>query len=190
MTTPTIQIEVMLLSWSQTHNGGSKIVLQLADEDDLAHFQQMTVRKGTRAGQRLIAVFVEIGDDEKPVIHSDQIIEPQGQPETPAAPTAKPAKGPHWPAGLCGLATRWCADPAIVDDFLEWLWAEHGGECYAVNEGLSDAAMPSDLAAGVIRAVCGITSRRDLDTDQRARGVFDDRIRLPYSAHRRARGLE
>jgi hypothetical protein len=67
MMTPAFQGEVQLLNWSETHNGGAKIVLQLADAADLEAFKVMTVRKGKQAGQRLATVMVEIGDDEQPV---------------------------------------------------------------------------------------------------------------------------
>ncbi|MFY1885177.1 hypothetical protein ACOTCJ_25770 [Achromobacter xylosoxidans] len=60
------QGEVQLLGWSESHSTGAKIVLQLADADDLEAFKLMTVAKGKVAGQRLAIVAVEIGDDEKP----------------------------------------------------------------------------------------------------------------------------
>lgn len=89
------QGEVQLLNWSETHSGGAKVVLQLADAEDLEKFKAMTVRKGKVAGQRLAVVMVEIGDDEQPV--------PQ------PAPKVKP--GP-----LCIMACTFCADPKF------WKW--------------------------------------------------------------------
>jgi hypothetical protein len=77
----------MLLNWSVTANGGAKLVLQLPDEEALEPFKAMTLAKGKHAGQRLAAVFVEIGDDEKPV------------------PQRRPGAGP-----LAQLAGRWCED--------------------------------------------------------------------------------
>lgn len=68
MTVPVaFQGEVQLLGWSESHSTGAKIVLQLADADDLEAFKLMTVAKGKVAGQRLAIVAVEIGDDEQPV---------------------------------------------------------------------------------------------------------------------------
>jgi hypothetical protein len=64
---PTFQGEVQLAGWTQTHNSGVKLTLWLADERDLEPFKAMTARKGRQAGQRMMAVFVEIGDDEQPV---------------------------------------------------------------------------------------------------------------------------
>ena len=63
---PCFQGEIMLLNWSETHNGGAKIVLQLADPSDLEKFKLMTVKKGNVAGQRMMAVFVEINEHEQP----------------------------------------------------------------------------------------------------------------------------
>jgi hypothetical protein len=84
------QGEVQLLNWSETHNGGAKIVLQLADAADLESFKAMTVRKGKVAGQRLAVVMVEIGDDEQPVPQSEQ---------------------KSRPGELCVMACTFCADP-------------------------------------------------------------------------------
>lgn len=89
------QGEVQLLNWSETHNGGAKIVLQLADSGDLERFKAMTVRKGKQSGQRLAVVMVEIGDDEQPVMQE--------------APKARPGD-------LCIMACTFCDDP----DFQDW----------------------------------------------------------------------
>ena len=59
--------ELWLLRWNESHNNGATVTFQLADNDDLEAFKRLTVRKGKRAGQRLMAALVEIGDDEQPV---------------------------------------------------------------------------------------------------------------------------
>jgi hypothetical protein len=91
------QGEVQLLNWSETHNGGAKVVLQLADADDLEAFKLMTVRKGKVAGQRLAVIMVEIDDNEQPV--------PQSAPKSRAGE-------------LCVMACTFCADPKF------WEWAD------------------------------------------------------------------
>lgn len=93
---PTFQGEVMLLGWSESHNGGAKVTFQLADPSDLEPFKAMTVAKGKTAGQRLACVLVEIGDDEQPVERHEE----------------KPKGGT-----LAKLAGMWCNDPR----FWEWL---------------------------------------------------------------------
>lgn len=101
------QGEVQLLNWSETHSGGAKVVLQLADAEDLERFKAMTVRKGKMAGQRLAVVMVEIGDDEQPIT----------QPE----PKQKPGM-------LCVMACTFCADS------LFWKWAGVEGEAEAKHK--------------------------------------------------------
>lgn len=61
----TISFEAQMAGWSQTHNGGCKLTLWL-NEEDLDKFKLMTVKKGNCAGQRLMCVVVEVGDDEQP----------------------------------------------------------------------------------------------------------------------------
>ena len=63
----TIQADVMLLGWSETHNGGAKITLQLADIAQLEPFKKMTLKKGKVAGQLMTAVFVEVDGNGQPV---------------------------------------------------------------------------------------------------------------------------
>jgi hypothetical protein len=88
MSVRTIKAEVMLLSWSETSNGGAKIVLQLPSPEDLEPWKSMTLAKGKVAGQRLMAVFAEVNEQEEPV---------------------EPAHRSLGPLGL--LAVRWCRDP-------------------------------------------------------------------------------
>ena len=73
----TINGEAMLLGWAESHNGGVTIRLQLTDADALVAFKAMTVRKGKIAGQRLAYSFVEIGDDEQPVLEPE-LAKPKG----------------------------------------------------------------------------------------------------------------
>jgi len=153
-----INIEVMLLGWSESHNGGAKVVLQLASPDDLEPFKRMTVAKGKVAGQRLALAIVEIGDDEKPV---------QTQPVGP----------------LCRLAAQWCKDA----EFQRWLWDAHDGTVDAVINAMPAApaaefgdATTTDVAARVVRMLCGVQSRRELDTNPNAGRSFHKLIREPY----------
>lgn len=59
--------ELQLAGWGQTHSGGVKVTFWLNSEEDLACFKHMTVRKGNTAGQRFMAVLVELNDDDTPV---------------------------------------------------------------------------------------------------------------------------
>jgi len=145
------QGEVQLLNWSDTNNGGAKIVLQLADAEDLEKFKAMTVRKGKQAGQRLAVVMVEIGDDEQPI----------EQPE----PKQKPGM-------LCVMACTFCADPMFQD------WLNTFGDGPRVDTE-TDAKV-------IICEMCGIDSRKELDTDKFAATRFHTLVREPFLAWRAA----
>lgn len=64
---PTFQGEIQLAGWSESHNGGAKVTFWLPDAESLDAFRTLTTKKGNTAGHRLMAVLVEIGDDEQPV---------------------------------------------------------------------------------------------------------------------------
>lgn len=93
----TFQGEVQFLAWGDGPSGPWIKVL-LPDSDDLSPFRGMTAAKKGMAGQRLMCVLVEIGDD-----------------ETPKEAEAPAAKGGE----LAKLAGMMCADP----EFREWLGA-------------------------------------------------------------------
>ena len=147
----TINLEAMLLRWSETSNGGATIVLQLADPDDLEQFKLMTLAKGKIAGQRLQCVMVEIGDDELPKDLPD------------------PGKG----GPLSILAARWCQD----SEFQSWAM-QMGAETWETK-----ADEPEDRVKEWLRALCGVSSRRELDHDNGAAHKFDAYIRKPYMDH-------
>jgi len=179
----TIQVETMLLGWSRSHNAGSKITLQINDED-LAHFERMTIRKGKVAGQRLMAVFVEIGDDELPVRQDEP--EPErimSEVESVAAIARVRGHG-KFPPGMTGLAVRWCQD----ENFHDWLAANFPAEWDSATAEL--AKTWQDRCGVVVKMICGVASRKELDTDEEARAAFNRFIREPYAAHRRECGLD
>jgi hypothetical protein len=66
MPATAFQGEIMLAGWSETHTGGSKVTFWLPDASALDTFRSMTVRKGNTAGQRFMAVLVELNDDDTP----------------------------------------------------------------------------------------------------------------------------
>lgn len=146
--------EVQLLSWSETSNGGAKIVFQLPDGQCLDPFRDKAL--GKKGGQRYMCVLVEIGDDEQPVRRG-------------------PEAGP-----LCKLSAMWCGRV----DFREWLEHHFPDTWFAAREKLSEETfgeVPSvDIAAETVRMVCDAKSRKDLDTDPLARERFNLNIRLPF----------
>lgn len=107
MTTPKpiFSDEVMLAAWKESHTSGAQITLWLADPAQLDVFRGMTVRKGNTAGQRLMCVLVEIGEDEKPVAKREE--------PAPAATPAAPERGPGSELGNILHRVGWFANPAL-----------------------------------------------------------------------------
>lgn len=90
--TPTFTGEMQLAGWSESHNGGCKVVFWLPSSEDLDAFRALTVRKGNQSGHRFMAALVEVGDDELPVQPAPQTEQPKG-------------------GALAVLAGRLCQDP-------------------------------------------------------------------------------
>jgi hypothetical protein len=87
---------------------------------------------------------------------------------TPANPNPDPA--PKGVGPLCTLACIWCKDPL----FQQWVSCE-----FAPDEGPS-VPLSEAGAAAVVRRVCGVASRKELDTNTEAKALFDREIRDPY----------
>lgn len=152
----SIQFEAMLLRWSETSNGGATIVLQLTDPDELEPFKLMTLAKGKIAGQRLQIVAVEIDDQEEPKV--------------PPAP----GKGGQ----LSVLAARWCQDP----EFQYWITNVFEGRPTIVV-GRDPNTTPEQDSAMIVRRVCEVKSRAELDHNTVAAHTFEYAIRKPYMEH-------
>ena len=147
MTTPSFTGEVMLAGWSETHTGGAKIVFWLPDADSLNAFRAMTVRKGNVAGQRFMAVLVEIGDDELPVV--PPAIEGNSGKLNGIGGRAKPPIGPLCLAAVTvGATNNFCR--------------------FVAGDGVASI----DNSADYIRGFCGVESRRELDTNADAGKKF------------------
>lgn len=74
---PAYQGELMLAGWSATHSGGAKVTFWLPDDTALEAFKHLTVRKGNTAGQRFMAVLVQIGDNDEPITPGSDTQRPQ-----------------------------------------------------------------------------------------------------------------
>ena len=118
-----------------------------------------------KEGKRFMAVLVEIGDDEQPVA---------GNPVT--ADIGKTISKPNQRLGdLAWRAVQWCKEP----EFRAWLGV-HGD---FVNE------LTEDAASEVIKSWCNVDSRKELDTNEDAKRLFNQLIRGPYQKHLMARGI-
>lgn len=91
--------------------------------------------------------------------------------DEPTAPT-EPAKNPIGP--LCMLAVQWCRDPMF------WQWLETDP---------ANSAHSEQSASACVMSICEIDSRRELDSDPEAAGLFHKEIRGPYSKWLAAKGV-
>lgn len=90
--------------------------------------------------------------------------------ESPA-PAPAPAQQRERMGPLCELAVMLCKTPEFQD------WASHQ---HAAGGGQSRFNNMADEARGVILALCGVTSRKHLDTSREAAARFHQLVRLPY----------
>lgn len=169
MSYEVIEVDAMLLDWSgETCKRGPRLVVELLDESQLEPFKNKTLKKGKTAGQMFKVVFVEVDGNGEPV-----------EPEAPRASTGK------FPGGLCGLAVRWCEE----DEFRRWLYTLYPNTLNDVVKRQGVRGTPK-VNAECVKLICDVRSRKELDTDDRAAYVFNQKIREPYAAHRKEIGLE
>jgi hypothetical protein len=79
------------------------------------------------------------------------------------------------------LAAQWCNDP----QFQTWLQCEPTTDpvwLWALDQSGPGPRNVSEIAAMVVREICGIESRSHLDADARAWECFNKRIRQPFMA--------
>lgn len=175
--TPTFQGEVQLAGWSESHNGGCKVTFWLADPADLDEFRALTVRKGNTAGQRLACVLMEIGDDEQPVPESEDDKNRRMRAQVDAMPLAEKQRGGE----LAKLAGMWCAD----SEFRRWMAGAFESEVAAAMLRLQYTVTDEEIAAGIVRVICKVRSRAELDHSPEAAERFEINFRRPYMAYLR-----
>jgi hypothetical protein len=155
--TPTFAGEMQLAGWSESHTGGCKVTFWLQSPDDLAAFRALTVRKGNTAGHRFMAALVEIGDDEKP------------SQAAPVADMGNPIPRAHI-GDACYRTVQWCANPEF------WAFLN---ECHVDFAEVTNAKE----AAEVVKFLCTVESRKELDTDNEANKAWHRLIREPYRVY-------
>ncbi len=197
---PTKAIEQMLLGLSYSNGGGWKVTLQIS-ADDAAYFDAHTAKKGKLAGQRYQTVYVLLNDDEMPdatsLDHEKKAVtevsplrsmaafanaageKAERVPSKPRGPSTEAQRAAM--SGFCGLAVRWCLD----EHFQEWL-----AFTYPEQWALMTSDTPAGAAPQLVKYICKIESRKELDTDDQAHRLFDTLIRHPYAACRKADGLQ
>lgn len=112
------------------------------------------------------------------------VVDPQ--PDGRALPTNKSAAAnpsthdTTKPSHNLGARCKWAVMRCKELVFQEWIIDEFrpDWEQAAVTLG---ALSEEDLALWLILKICGIESRKQLDTDPAAAKIFDEKIRVPYS---------
>jgi hypothetical protein len=148
----------MLAGWTDSHTTGAKVTFWLPDQDALEAFRHLTVRKGRTAGQRFMAVLIQIGDDEQPI--------------DPGSDT-KPVKRNN---ALALSAVQVCKDSTF-----------HEFVAGAVGYLPASQAEREEVAAEYVRDYCRIESRAELDQSPTAAQLFA-RLMAEYRDWRVATG--
>lgn len=163
--------EVQFAGYTDSSRNGPRVTLRLADRDELQRFVGLE-------GKRFMVALVEIAEDGTPA-------EPQTQEQrnrmarerVDAMQLAdKPKGGP-----LARLAGQWCAMPS----FHAWLLRTMPDLCRVAIEAMDNPGEltpkpDSDIAAEVVRRVCNVASRADIDHNAWARDRFEALIRRPF----------
>jgi len=163
---PSFQGEIMLAGWQESHTAGAKITFWLPDSAALEPFKGMTAKKGNTAGQRFMAVLIEVGDDDQPI-------------EPVAQKVEHSAKG----GALAKLAGMWCNDLS----FYQWIRPIYDRELGGNGLGHGDmeigitVANWQEFCRHAILVFCDIESRAELDNNEDAADKFHQNIRIPYS---------
>jgi len=180
--TPTFSGEIMLAGWQESHTAGAKITFWLPDSASLEVFKGMTAKKGNTAGQRFMAVLVEIGDDDQPA-----------QEVKPADCHAQEIKKDEINGGaLARLAGMWCNNP----DFYQWIRPIYDRELGGNGNTHGDIEIGvnvddwKDFCRHAILVICDIKSRAELDNNPVAADKFHRYVRVPFSEWLKWRGAK
>lgn len=162
--TPTFAGEVQLRRWSESSTQGVQVTFALAESADLDKFKGLD-------GKRFMAVLVQIGDDEQPVVDKSRNLQGQSVDKKPNLQGREPL------GDLCWRAVQWCKEP----EFQRWI-AGHVDFC--INMAIGD-----EYARLCVQKLCSVSSRKELDTNPEAARKFNQLIRGPYQKHLIARGI-
>ena len=148
-----LNCEVMLAGWSETSTGGRKCTFWLPEDESPEHpMKQFTTRRSGHAGSRFMMTLVELGPDEAPI----------DQRAREAAETAK--GGP-----VSKHAGRLCRDP----EFQAYVAQRYPRS----NERWTDeGCRPEQIAANLVRQICAINSRAELDVNTDAERTYNEKV--------------
>lgn len=158
------QGEVMLLNWNENDASGRTVVFQLDDHDARHPFKGQ--RRGTANGQRFKIVLVALGDDDEPInakkttgpdIRGDHAA-PGPTPDDAAQGQGKPRQSFRGLKKSAQVALK-CQE----SEFYQWL-TRHP-EFNEVTRELTGTPTDAEVADLVVKRICKISSKRELDTD-------------------------
>lgn len=188
MTIPTINTELMLLSWRESSSGGASVTFALPDAESLEQFKALTAAKGGKGGQRFMAAIVLLNDDEMPAELPKAPARTSARTSGAVTPVhAQDGKGPLGPRAF--LAVKLCKDPA----FTAWLRPHYDRMLGGIGDHWGDVT-PDDVAPGkteaqrleawtrhAILVMCECNeSRRELDERPECVRLFNSRISQPW----------
>jgi hypothetical protein len=166
--TPTFAGEVQLRRWSESNTQGVQVTFALAESSDLDKFKGLD-------GKRFMAVLVQIGDDEQPV-PANPLISKQNANSRLGEKVEKSHLNREPLGDLCWRAVQWCKEPEF------WRWIESCGNYVAGD-------IDEEHAKLYVLNICGVESRKELDTNPEASYKFNLLFRGPYQKHLIARGI-
>jgi hypothetical protein len=144
--------EVQLASWSDTSNGGAKIVLWLPDSEALDGFKALTERKGKTAGQILACMITTVDESDTQREPHETVALLKGEPVLKGGPLSKAA----------AMLTQ---NPVFQDWVMERL------ETFSVDKLVADQ---------YIKDTCLVVSKREFDNNEKAASRFHNLIRKPF----------
>ncbi len=78
---------------------------------------------------------------------------------------------------LSNLAAIWCKS----EDFQNWLRNSYPFDYFKIKERYAPPEIePFNLARALVCNLCGIKSRSELDTNEQAAALFEEKIGIPY----------
>lgn len=177
--TPTFSGEMQLAGWRESHTSGAVVSFWLPDSSDLEVFKGLTARKGNISGHRMMAVLVEIGDDEQPVEQEAKKI------ENPITSIGEGFLREHGKGReLAKLAGMWCAN--WNGGFYAFIRPIYDIEMGGSGDGWGDVT--PEVVGGYeqycrhcILVICRIDSRAELDHNPQAAAIFHEKIRKPFA---------
>lgn len=171
--TPTFQGEFQFRRYSDTSTQGQQVVFAVADREALESFIGLE-------GKRFMAVLVQIGDDEQPVM-GNPISANMGKSHIQREPLGD----------LCWRAVQWCKEPEFYEFIAPIYDRALGGQGFGTGDICvgRDVATREDFCRHAVLVLCEIQTRKELDTNPEAARKFNQLIRGPYQKHLIARGI-